>query len=206
MDTSPADPVNHHAGHGRFAGPIGLFIALAMRVLGGTRARLVVQMAAVSDSDRVVDIGCGPGNAVRAAASRGARVTGVDPATVMLGLARILTRDRAAITWAQGSAEDLPLPDDSATVVWSAATVHHWADVTAGLAEVRRVLCAGGRFLAIERQVRPGATGLASHGWTDQQAVSFAELCRGAGFDDVRIETPTRGRHVFQVVHATRMD
>lgn len=204
MDASPADPVNHHAGHARFAGPIGLFIALAMCAFGGTRARLVVDVAAVSESDRAVDIGCGPGNAARVAAHRGARVTGVDPAPVMLGLARLLTRDRAGITWAQGSAEDLPLPDGSATVVWSAATVHHWEDVTAGLAEVRRVLSPGGRFLAIERRVRPGATGLASHGWTDQQAVTFAEHCRSAGFDDVHIEKPTRGRHVFQVVKASQ--
>ena len=49
----------------------------------------------------------------------------------------------------QGTAENLPVPEHSATVVWSVATVHHWADVTAGLAEVRRVLSPGGRFLVI---------------------------------------------------------
>lgn len=204
MDTSPVDPVNHHADQHHFGGPIGLFVGLAMFALGRTRARLVVDLADVSGSDRAVDIGCGPGNAVRAAAHRGACVTGVDPATLMLRLARTLTRDPARITWVQGSAENLPLPNDSATVAWSAATVHHWADVTAGLAEVRRVLCPGGRFLAIERRVQPGATGLASHGWTDQQAASFAEHCRAAGFDDVCIEKPTRGRGVFQVVRAVR--
>jgi ubiquinone/menaquinone biosynthesis C-methylase UbiE len=48
--------------------------------------------------------------------------------------------------------------------------VHHWHDLDAGLAEVRRVLRPSGRFLAIERQVEPGATGLASHGWTAEQA------------------------------------
>lgn len=203
MDTPPADPVNHHADQHHFGGPIGLFVGLAMFALGRTRARLVVDMADVSGSDRVVDIGCGPGNAVRAAAHRGASVIGVDPSRLMLGLARALTRDRTS-SWVQGSAENLPLPDDSATVVWSAATVHHWADVTAGLGEVRRVLCPGGRFLAIERQVRPGATGLASHGWTDQQAALFAEHCRAAGFHDVRVETPTGGRGVFQVVKAIK--
>ena len=90
----------------------------------------------------------------------------------------------------------------SATVVWSVATVHHWADVDAGLVEVRRVLSRGGRFFAIERRVRLGATGLASHGWTDQQAVLFADCCRTAGLDDVRIETLNRGRRAVQVVKA----
>ena len=87
-------------------------------------------------------------------------------------------------------------------MVWSVATVHHWADVTAGLAEVARVLAPGGRFVVIERRVQPGATGLASHGWTDEQAASFAAYCRSAGFDDVRVETMKQGRRVLQVVKA----
>jgi ubiquinone/menaquinone biosynthesis C-methylase UbiE len=131
----------------------------------GGVARLAADLASVSHADHVVDVGCGPGTAAREAARRGARVTGVDPATVMLRLARALTRDRAAISWTAGTAEQLPQPDGPATVVWSLATVHHWKEVTAGLAETRRVLAPGGRFLAIERQVRPGATGLASYGW-----------------------------------------
>lgn len=204
MDISPANPVNHHADHPGFSGLMGLFAALTMLVAGRGRARLVADLASLTDSDRVVDIGCGPGNSVRAAARRGICVVGVDPATLMLGVARLVTRDRPTISWLQGSAEHLPLPDDSATVVWSAATVHHWADVAAGLQEVRRVLSRGGRFFAIERRVRPGATGLASHGWTDQQAESFANCCRTAGLDDVRIETLNRGRRAVQVVKAIR--
>jgi ubiquinone/menaquinone biosynthesis C-methylase UbiE len=204
MNVSSADAVNHHADHPGFAGATGLFAGLAMLVAGRANARWAADLASVSDTDRVVDIGCGPGSAVRAAARRGAWVTGVDPAPVMLRLARTLTRDRPGITWAQGAAEDLRLPDGSATVVWSLATVHHWKDVTAGLAEVHRVLASGGQFLAIERRVRPGATGLAGHGWTDQQAESFAGQCRAAGFNDVRTETPTRGRRAVKVVNAVR--
>jgi ubiquinone/menaquinone biosynthesis C-methylase UbiE len=204
MDISPANPVNHHADHPGFAGPIGLFAALTMLAVGRARARFVTDLASVSSSDRVVDIGCGPGNSVRAAAGRGARVVGVDPARLMLGVARLATRDRSSITWLGGSAEHLPLPEQSATVVWSVATVHHWADVAAGLAEVRRVLAPGGRFFAIERRVRPGATGLASHGWTDQQVASFADCCRAAGLDEVRGETVKRGRRAVQVVRAVR--
>jgi ubiquinone/menaquinone biosynthesis C-methylase UbiE len=204
MDISPANPVNHHADHPGFAGPMGLVAALTMLVANRRRAHFVAELAAVSSSDQVVDIGCGPGNSVRAAARRGAGVIGVDPATVMLAVARLVTRDRSSISWLQGTAENLPLPEQSATVVWSVATVHHWADVSAGLVEVRRVLSPGGRFLAIERRVRPGATGLASHGWTDQQAVSFAECCRAAGLDDVRIETFNHGRRALQVVKAIR--
>jgi SAM-dependent methyltransferase len=68
--------------------------------------------------------------------------------------------------------------------------VHHWHDLEAGLAEVRRVLAPGGRFVALERRTEVGADGLASHGWTDAQAAAFAEACRAAGFVDVRLELP----------------
>jgi len=203
VDTT-SGAVNHHADHPDFAGVTGLIAGLVMLIGRGRVARLAADLASVSDGVHLVDIGCGPGTAAREAARRGARVTGVDPAAVMLRLARALSNDRTPITWLAGTAEDLPQPDGSATVVWSLATVHHWKDVTAGLAEARRVLAPGGRFLAIERRARRGATGLASHGWTDQQADRFVAQCRAAGFDDVRVETHTLGRRAVLAVAAVR--
>jgi ubiquinone/menaquinone biosynthesis C-methylase UbiE len=204
MDVSHATPVNHHADYPGFAGVGGALLALIMLGMGRARARLAANIAFVSNADRVVDVGCGPGGAVRAAARRGARVTGVDPAPVMLRVARTFTREREGISWVEGAAENLPLPDVSATVVWSLATVHHWKDVGTGLAEARRVLAPGGRLLAIERRVRPGATGLASHGWTEQQAESFAAQCRTAGFIDVRIGRHGTGRRAVWAVSGVR--
>jgi len=170
----------------------------------GVVARLAADLTSVSANDDVLDVGCGPGTAVREAARRGARATGIDPAPVMLRLAEALTRKHAGITWAEGAAEDLQQPDASATVLWCVATVHHWKDVGAGLAEARRVLTTGGRLLAIERCVRPGATGLASHGWTGPQAQSFAARCRVTGFDDVRVEQHTPGRRALWAIRAIR--
>lgn len=55
----------------------------------------------------------------------------------MLRVARALTRasrsDTATVRYQDGTAEALPLPDGSATVAWSLATVHHWHDLDAGL-------------------------------------------------------------------------
>jgi ubiquinone/menaquinone biosynthesis C-methylase UbiE len=194
MTDSPTPAVNHHADHPGFGGVIGLVAALGMLVMGRDYARLATDLASVSDADRVVDIGCGPGGAARAAAQRGATVVGVDPSPMMLRLAGAVTRGQPNITWSQGTAEELPLPDGAATVAWSLRTVHHWKDVTAGLAELRRVLAPAGRFLVMERRVQPGATGLASHGWTEQQVESFQAQCRATGFDSVRIDARPAGR------------
>src|SRR5690606_21779702 len=203
MSTDDLQPVNHHADHAGFSGVLGLVTGFVLLLMGRSNARLAVEVAAVGPRDRVVDIGCGPGNAAREAARRGAQVTGVDPAPVLLRLAGAVSRDKS-IRWVEGTAETVPVPDGAATVVWSLATVHHWKNVEAGLREAHRVLGTGGRFLAIERQVNPGATGLASHGWTEQQATLFAEHCRTAGFTDVEVRGSGSGRRAAWVATATR--
>jgi ubiquinone/menaquinone biosynthesis C-methylase UbiE len=104
----------------------------------------------------------------------------------MLRVARLLTRS-PRVRYLEGTAEALPLPDDAATLVWSIASVHHWRDLDIGLQEIRRVLRPAGRFVAIERATRPGATGHASHGWTDEQAGAFAQRCREHDLTDVRV-------------------
>jgi ubiquinone/menaquinone biosynthesis C-methylase UbiE len=202
-DPSADMPVNHHADHPGFAGVTGSLFGLVFLLIGGANARLATDLADVSATDHVVDVGCGPGSAARAAAGRGARVTGVDPSASMLRVARAVTRgDR--VSWAEGTAEDLPVPDGAATVVWALATVHHWRDATRGVAEAYRVLASGGRLLAVERQTEPGATGMASHGWTDAQAQSFAELCRATGLVDVRVRGERAGRRDVWAVSGVR--
>jgi len=162
MTTQPSVP-NHHADYPGFAGPIGLLAAVTMLPAGTANARIAARLSELAAGDAVADIGCGPGTAVRHAARLGASVVGIDPAPVMLRLAKFLTRRSAhAVRYGEGSAEALPLPDSSVSVIWSIASVHHWADLDAGLREARRVLRPGGRLVAIERLSRPGANGLAS--------------------------------------------
>jgi ubiquinone/menaquinone biosynthesis C-methylase UbiE len=176
---------NHHAHHPGFSGVSGLLAALSMVRGREEEADLAIEATGLTGADRLIDLGCGPGSAARRAARRGASVTGVDPARVMLQVARALDPTHR-VAWTRGGAEALPLPDRSATVVWSIASVHHWPDLEGGLAECRRVLEPGGRLFVAERHTRPGASGLAGHGWTEAQAELFAAACRTAGFDDVR--------------------
>ncbi|MGE2836635.1 class I SAM-dependent methyltransferase [Mycobacterium sp. SMC-4] len=200
-DDSPT--VNHHGDHPGFSGLSGTLCALVFLLTGRRSARLAAELTAVTADDHVVDIGCGPGTAVREAARRGARATGVDPSASMLAVGRAVFR-RAGITLVEGEAEALPLPDASATVVWALATVHHWRAVDAGLTEAHRVLASGGRLLAVERQSPPGATGFASHGWTRAQADAFADLCRSAGFTGATVGSERVGRRDVWTVSATR--
>lgn len=51
--------------------------------------------------------------------------------------------------------------------------------------------------------VGPGATGLASHGWTEAQAEAFATACRTAGFRSAGTDRRRTGRSTQLVVTAT---
>ncbi len=187
-------PPNHHADYPGFRGVAGLVAALSMAFGRKGDAQLAVRLSSMGSGDSVLDIGCGPGVAVRYSARLGATVTGVDPAPVMLRVARLLTRSSAKVRYAMGAAEDVPLSEGSVSVVWSIATVHHWSDIDAGLREARRVLIPRGRLVAMERKAEPGARGHGSHGWTDEQAAAFADRCCEHGFTDVRLERATIGR------------
>jgi SAM-dependent methyltransferase len=194
MSGEQACAPNHHANYPGFAGLRGLLGAATMVLGRQGDARLAEELSGLGPEDTVADVGCGPGAAVRRAARRVASVTGVDPAPVMLGVARLFTRPSKKVRFLEGAAEALPLPDGSVSVVWSIASVHHWADLDAGLREALRALRPRGRFVAIEKHTLPGSRGHASHGWTDDQASAFADKCLAAGFADARVGRHTYGR------------
>ncbi|MET0901639.1 MAG: class I SAM-dependent methyltransferase [Acidimicrobiales bacterium] len=202
MTTSTDHRPNHHADQHAFRGVVGLLAGLSMTIGREREALLATDLTQLTAEDRLVDVGCGPGSAARFAARRGAHVTGIDPASVMLDLARTLTR-REPVEYLDGAAEALPIGDAEATIVWALATVHHWPDLDGALPEIVRVLTPGGRFLAMERLTLPGARGLASHGWTDEQAQGFADLCRAAGFTDVTVATHPGRRRLVSVLART---
>src|SRR6266542_222763 len=110
---------NHHAHHAGFSGLAGLVAALSMIVGRDGDARLAARLSGIAPGDVVVDIGCGPGVAARHAARLGASVTGVDPAPVMLRVARVLTRRSEKVRYVKGAAEALPADDGAASVMWS---------------------------------------------------------------------------------------
>src|SRR2546421_8721222 len=87
-------------------------------------AAAVVERAAISPGDRVVDVGCGTGNAALLAALRGARTVGVDPAVRLLEVARArAVESGASATFLQGDAASIPVATDSADVVLSVFAV-----------------------------------------------------------------------------------
>jgi ubiquinone/menaquinone biosynthesis C-methylase UbiE len=207
-DSSPTGPgilpvPNHHADHPGFSGASGLLAAVSFLFGRDHAAELAIELSALQPGERLVDVGCGPGTAVERARAIGVEAVGVDPAPVMLRVARARWRRHPGIDWRIGTAESLPVGDGWAHVVWSLSTVHHWSDIDAALGETRRILAPGGRLVALERRIRDTtASGTASHGWTFAQAESFATKCRRHGLSDVTVaEHPGRPSMLSVVAH-----
>jgi SAM-dependent methyltransferase len=130
----------------RFDWSVGRYEETASQLLPA--AELLVEEAAPLASKRVVDVGCGTGNAALLAAARGAQVTGVDPALRLLAVARQrATADALDVTFVPGEAAALPLADKSADVVLSVFGVIFAPDAQAAAAELARVTADGGRIL-----------------------------------------------------------
>jgi SAM-dependent methyltransferase len=181
-----------------------ILTALPMTIRRRHIARALVDAAQLGASDQVIDIGCGPGTAVRLAARRSAVATGIDPARGVLILARWLSafRHLPNISWLPGHAEKLPVLGGQATVAWAASSFHHWTDRVAGLAEASRALAPAGRLLIVERLApaeQPGARGI-----TDDGVDAIVQQITEAGFHDIRTRITLAGSVTLVIVSGTK--
>jgi SAM-dependent methyltransferase len=100
---------------------------------------------ALGDARSVVNVGAGTGSYE----PRDLDVTAVEPSAVM-----IAQRPPGSAPVVQAFAEQLPFPDDSFDAAMAIVTIHHWRDLEAGLAEMRRVARRRVVVLAFEHTVR----------------------------------------------------
>ena len=149
--------------------------------------RLVVDVAQLVTDDVTLDIGCGPGAAVRAAAAivTDGRAVGGDRSAAMVDIARKRAAGLSNAEFEVGSAESLPFSDDEFTVAWTAHAFHHWADRAAGLGEAFRVIRPGGSLIVLEDRT----TG--EHGFSLDQAMDLTFELERLGF-----ESATVARHL----------
>ena len=145
---------------------------------GGLRAsRELLELARIRSEDRVLDIGAGLAGPARLIAyARGCRVDCLDMSADFCAGAVLLNRlttldDRVVVH--EGSALDMPFPDDAFDVAWMQNVGMNIADKRGLYAEIGRVLKPSGRF-AFQEIVAGGAA--PSHfplPWASDPADSF---------------------------------
>jgi SAM-dependent methyltransferase len=105
------------------------------------------------DGVTLVDLGCGTGYWLEQYTGEAAEVIGIEPDPSLLERAGLNAGGARVLA---GSAEHLPLPDDSVDVVHARFAYFFPPGCDAGLAEVRRVLRASGRLVVVDNDYRNG--------------------------------------------------
>ena len=158
-----------------------------------------VELLDVQPGQRVLDVGCGPGVLTAQLAARigAAGVVAIDPSPPFVEAAR---HRIPGVEVHEGSAEDLPFPDDDFDLTVAQLVVHFMSDPVAGLAEMARVTRPGG-LVAANVWDHAGVSGPLTAFWRavrdlDPQAIDesarpgtreghLAELFARAGLSDL---------------------
>ncbi len=105
----------------------------------------VVASVGVGDTERVLDVATGTGNAALVAAALGAEVTGLDLTPKLIEVARRRAQEaELRVELLEGDAENLPFDDDSFDVVHAHQVLQHVGDPVVALREMMRVARPGG--------------------------------------------------------------
>ena len=170
---------------GRAAG-----LLMAHRSSNRRRNAWAVGLLEVRSHDRVLEIGFGPGLAIRELGRLAADgyVCGIDHSELMLRRARRLNRegiDRGVVDLRLGGVEELPTFDEPFDKILAVNAMMFWREPVARLEKLRRLLCSGG-LIAVAHQPRgPGAS--------DETAAANGREAKAAldqaGFGELRLET-----------------
>jgi len=106
----------------------------------------------------ILEIGVGSGINLPYYSERAVQVVGLDPSTKLLSMAReAMRKSELRVELLHGSAETIPLPDNSVDTVVTTWTLCSISDVVRALSEMRRVLKPEGRLLFVEHGLSPDA-------------------------------------------------
>jgi len=134
-----------------YARKLRLFSAFAEPEL-----RAAIASLRVASGMRVLDAGCGTGEALgwfAAAVAPGGLAVGIDLSTTHLGAARAALPSSALLL--QADLQRIPLGDAIFDIVWSVNTIHHLRDPVAGTLALSELLRPGGRLVLGQSSLLP---------------------------------------------------
>jgi SAM-dependent methyltransferase len=164
--------------------PYKFMAVIGKRVIhpgGRASTESLLRRAAITNTTRVLDVGCGVATtAVEIAKRYGARVTAVDISPVMLERARANARAAGVahlVTVEEGDILNLRFDDDTFDVVMAEA-VTMFVDRERASKELARVTKPGGRVLATEFFWRDSPT-------PEAKEIFLGQVCPGLEFDTI---------------------
>ena len=162
------------------------------------RSEIFAREGGLAPGQRALEVGCGTGVFLEAAATTGADIVALDLSADLLAQARARVAAAGKVRLSLGNAEQMPFRDSSFDAVYGSSILHH-LNIDAALAEVHRVLRPGGRLVFAEPNILNPQVAVMFHlGLTkkyfgvspDEMAFSrfrAARALRGAGFAQVAV-------------------
>lgn len=147
-----------------FARHAHAYDAISRRLVSRLHRRAIMDACVIPlpDDALVVDVGTGSGRVPveLARVLPSLRVEGVDLSPEMIAYARQLAQQsQSTATFDVADVARLPYDDASVDLVISIASAHHWADVDAGIRELRRVLRPDAQAMIYDVRPIVGAAG-----------------------------------------------
>ena len=189
--SSPLQSLSMRA-FGRPEGVLGKLGGVIMAWTNRAIAARVVELLNIQPSDRVLEVGFGPGIGIQLLAEKvtSGGVVGIDCSEEMVELAT--ARNAAAVECGRvelrrGSVERLPFANETFDKALAINSMQIWPDPVAALRQMQLVL-------------KPGGTiALAFTPYSGQSKEGLTELVTAAGFTDAHVLTLGREFYVFAV-------
>jgi ubiquinone/menaquinone biosynthesis C-methylase UbiE/DNA-binding transcriptional ArsR family regulator len=137
----------------------------------------------------VGDLGCGTGQLTEVVAPHVSRVISVDGSDDMLDAARQRLSGATNVDIRRGELEGLPIESGELDVAMLSLVLHYSPEPPRALAEVGRVVKAGGRVLVVDMlpHDREEYQQQMGHVWLGFSESQITRLLAGAGFENVRV-------------------
>lgn len=177
---------------GRPTGWLGRLIGRVMARETAPENATTLELLEIHKSDRVLEIGFGPGRAIARAATLASagHVAGVEVSDEMLAMASVHNREAIAqgrVELRRADRSDLPYPDESFDRAYCVHALYFWPEAAPRLREISRVLRPGGRLVLTFRYGDGFVADLPAPVYVHRPPDQVASLLHEAGFRPVAI-------------------